>query len=194
MKTRNWVLLTLAFLIAAIGNASDLPKMNVITVEDHKALITYSSNAANKLEITLSECNGEILYFKRTNENCNEYKKVFDFAELGDGKYCICINYGNRSISRDLNVKDNAIQVGTPQCLFEPYFSVCNNKLNVSFLNAAQKQVQLSIYQNGRYIVGADLGKDLAIQKCIDLSDLRQGKYEVILVDKFKEHRYFAQF
>lgn len=193
MKTKIWVTTTLAFFIVVIGYATDFPKMNVIPVEAEKALVAYESSEATPLEITLTNCNGEILYFKRTQKRQNEYKKVFDFSELGAGNYCISINFGNRSISRNISVDKKDISVGAPQRLYEPYFCMENKKLNVSFFNCPQKPVYVNIYKNGKHIEGINLGKDLAIQKRLDLSRLKTGEYEIVLSDFFKEHKYIAQ-
>jgi hypothetical protein len=42
----------------------------------------------------------------------------------------------------------------------------------------------MSIYQDGMYIAGKKLGKELCIQKIFDLSKLDHGKYEVVLSDR----------
>lgn len=193
MKTRTWVLTALAFFIVAIGNATDIPKMNVIPLNEEKALLAYESLVESPLEITLSNCNGEVVYYKRSTKRCSEYKKVFDFSEFGKGNYCVCVNYGNQSISRNVSVKTDGMTIGEATQLYEPYFRVCDKKLNVSFFNAAQKEVHLSIYKNGNYINGIDLGNDLTIQRCLDLSKLKHGEYEIVLIDKAKAHKYFAQ-
>lgn len=193
MKTKTWVLATLAFFIVAIGFATDFPKMNVIPVEAEKALVAYKSSEATPLEITLTNCEGEILYFKRTSKRQSEYNKVFDFSVLGTGNYCVCVNFGNRSISRNFAVNKEDIVVGAPQRLYEPYFCLKDKKLNVSFFNCPQKPVYINIYQNGEHIEGINLGKNLAIQKRLDLSRLEKGEYEIVLSDLFKDHKYIAQ-
>ncbi len=193
MKTRNLVLMTLAFLFAAIGNAADLPKMSITQLDDRKAVVAYNSTQATPLEITLTASNGDILYFKRTSERHKEYSEVLDFNELGSGNYCICFNYGNQSINRSLSVSGKDITVGPAQHCYEPCFRLEKDNLNISFLNLPQKQVYLSIYQGGQLIDGFKLGKDLAIQKRLDLSNLKNGEYEVVVTDSFKEHKYIAK-
>ncbi|MEN8117344.1 MAG: hypothetical protein ABFS16_10215 [Bacteroidota bacterium] len=193
MKTKTWVLTALACLIVAIGFATDFPKMNVVPVEAEKALVAFESVEPSPLEITLTTDDGEILYFKRTEKRCTEYKKIFNFSELGEGNYCVCINFGNRSIARKVDVTKDDIKVGPPQRLYEPYFCMKGDKLNVSFLNCSQKQVYVNIYREGQHVTGVKLGKDLAIQKCLDFSKLESGEYEIVLTDCFKDHKYIAQ-
>jgi hypothetical protein len=193
MKTKNWVLTALAFFIVAIGFASDFPQMNVVPIEAEKALIAFDSPEPAPLEITLTNHDGEILYYKRSQKRYSEYKKVFDFAELGTGNYCVCVNFGNKSITRTVDVTKDKILVGPPQRLYEPYFCIKDNKLNVSMFNCPQKQVLVNIYQSGEHISSVKLGKELAIQKCLDLSRLEKGEYKIVLTDYFKDHVYMAQ-
>lgn len=193
MKTRFWVCTTLAFFIVAIGSASDFPKMNVVPVEAEKALVAFSSSEASPLEITLTNSEGEILYFKRTKQRYSEYKKIFDFSELGEGKYCVCVNFGNQSINRKINVQKEGIEVGQAQRLYEPYFCLKDRMLSVSFFNCPCEPVYVNIYHHGRHIKGINLGKEMTVQKYLDLSRLKKGEYEVVLTDRFKDHKFIAQ-
>lgn len=193
MKTRTWILTILAFFIATVGFATEFPTMNLIPVEGDKAMLAYNAPTAATLEITLSDCNGSILYFKRTTGQENELNQIFDFSELEDGDYCMSVNYGNRSISRNLHIEGEEISVGAPMRCFEPYFTLEDKMLNVSLYNSPQKQVFVNIYKDGTHIDGFKLGKDLAIQKRIDLSRLEAGEYEVILTDYVKDHKFVAE-
>ena len=75
---------------------------------------------------------------------------------------------------------------------YEPFFTFDNDNLNVSFLNAPQKNVYFNVYKNNVHIDGATLGNDLVIHKKIDLSNLEEGKYQVILTDEFKDHVFWV--
>jgi len=193
MKTSKWVLTALAVLIVAIGSATDFPKMNVVPVSGEKALVAFNSDEASPLEITLTASDGEIVYYKKTKERYSDFKKIFDFSELGEGEYCVCVNFGNRSINRKVNVQKDGIKVSEPQRLYEPYFCMKDKKLNVSFFNCPCEPVYVNIYCKGKHVQGINLGKALTVQKCLDLSKLRKGEYEIVLSDKFKDHKYIAQ-
>ncbi len=193
MKSKTWILTIMAFLIAAIGYATEFPKLNVVSLEEDKALIAFSANTANILEISLTNSVGDLVFFKRTTRRQAEFKKVFDFSHMDDGKYCISVNYGNRSVGRSLNVNSDKISVGPPLQLFEPYFKLCGNKLNISFLNCPQKQVYVSVFRNGRRVDRIRMGNNLAIQKCLDLSELEKGEYEIVLTEFFNDHSFMVQ-
>ncbi len=192
MKTRTWVVFTLALLFAVAANATDLPKMNVVQVEDKAALVAYASNYNAPLQVTLSNSSGEILYHKQT-EKCKEFKQLLDLSELGDGEFCVCINYGTQSVSRKITVKDNSISVEEATHCFEPYFCMEDEHLNVSFMNTSKKPVFINFYKDGEHVYGYNLGRSLEIQKGFDLSHLEHGTYEVILTDKVKDHKYIAK-
>lgn len=193
MKTKNWTFTVLAILIATMGYATEIPQMNVVKAENQKALIAYKASFNTTLEVTLTNCEGEILYFKRTEKPQSEYRKIFDFAELGNGKYNVSINYGNQSINRELTIKNKRLEVGTAIRMYEPFLTMKDGKLNLSHLNVPMKNVYLNIYNKGEHVSGANLGKQMAIQKCIDMSTLQGGEYEVVVTDHFKDHRFFVQ-
>jgi len=193
MKTKSWVLATLALFIAAIGSASDFPKMNIVQVNADKALLAYSAPTATPLEITLTNCAGDILYFKRTTERYSEYKKVFDLSKLGDGEFCMSVNFGNQSVSRTIKIAGQTITAGPTMEFYEPCFMLKGKMLDISFLNTGMKQVYLNISQNGKYIDSIKLGRDLAIQKRLNMKRLRTGEYTIVLSEMHKDHTFLAK-
>jgi hypothetical protein len=193
MKTTTRVLTALVFFIAVIGNAVELPKINVVPVEANKALVVYSANGSTPLEITLTDCNCNVLYFKRTSDRHMNYEETIDFSALRNGKYCICFNYGNQSVSRNVMVSKNKIEVGPLFHCFEPCIKLEDKMLNISFLNQHQKQVFVNVYKDGRHIDGFKLGKKLALQKRLDLSNLPSDDYEIVISDCKKTHKFLAK-
>ncbi len=193
MKAKNWVITALAFFIVSLANATDTPKMNVVSLGTQKALVSFKSPTAATLEITITNNSGEIVYYKKSEAKLNEYRKIFDFSELGNGNFNVCLDYGLYSINRDLQVSKKTIIVGPAEKLFEPYFFIKNGRINMSFLNVAQKNVHMEVYKNGEYISSTSLGKDMSLQKSIDLSKSGKGNYEIVISDLFKNHRFFVQ-
>ncbi|WP_319499931.1 hypothetical protein [uncultured Draconibacterium sp.] len=189
MKTKVWAVIVLAFFVAGAASATELPKMNVIQVEENTAMLAYSFSHEAPLQVSLTNFDGEIMYYKET-EHQTAFKKMFDFSELGDGLYCVSINYGNQSINRVLKVEDKKITVSNASFCYEPYYKVKGKMVNLSFLNTRNKPVYVSIYQDGKYIDGSNLGRDVSIQTRLDFSHLKRGTYQVVLTDCVKDHRY----
>lgn len=190
MKTTTWGLTTLALFIAAISFATDLPKMNVNANDASKLAVSFESPTASPVELLISDKDGVILYSWKSELPESKISKMYNLSELGDGTFNICINYGGKSINREVCIKSKNVVIGPAVQLNEPFFNYKNDRLNVSFLNVAQKNVYLNIYKDGEHYAGFTLGKNMDIQKCFDFSTAKKGNYEVVLTDYFKEHHY----
>lgn len=193
MKTKYWVVTTLALFVASIGNATEIPKMSIEPTSYEKAMVTFNSPTAFPIEVSIYTVNGEMIYYWKSEKPQKQLTRIFDLSKIGYGDFDVCINYGMQSINRELSVQKSGIKVGPSVQLYEPYFRFENNQLKVSFLNTVQKSVYLNIYKDGEHVTGVNLGKTLDIQKCLDFSKLEKGKYDVILSDKFKDHNYIVQ-
>jgi hypothetical protein len=138
--------------------------------------------------VTIKNDLSEMVYYYKSKKAEQAYREKFDFSNLDDGKYFLCVNYGNKSLNSELTVTKKEVQAGSVYQSMEPYFSQKGNKLNVSFLNSAQKPVYINIYKDEEHVTGAKLGRDFTIQKCVNLSNLEEGKYKVVLSDWYGEH------
>jgi len=190
MKTKIWVLTTLALFIAAIGFATESPKMNIVSNEYDKILVSFESETACPVELTISNEDGVIMHYWKSESPKKTVNQLLNLSQLDRGTYNVVLNYGGTSINRELSITRNEVKVGPPVKLTEPYFCFKNDKLNVSFLNVANKKVFLNVYKDGEHYNGFTLGKDMDIQKCIDFSMAGKGNYEIVLTDYFKEHYY----
>ena len=190
MKTKIWVLTTLALFIVAIGFATETPKMNIVTNDADQILVSFESATACPIELIITGNDGEVLHRWQSETPKYIYNQLFNFSELGNGTFNVALNYGGKSINRELCVKNNEIKVGPSEQLLEPFFCFRDDRLNVSFLNVANKNVYLNVYKDGEHYNGFTLGKDLDIQKSIDFSMAEKGNYEIVLSDYFKEHHY----
>lgn len=190
MKTTKWVLSTLALLIAAIGFATETPKMNIVATENNKILVSFESSIACPVELTITDADGVIMHYWKSDSPKNIVNQRINLSQLGHGIFNVALNYGGTSVNREMIITRREIKVGEPVKLLEPFFSFKNEKLNVSFLNVANKNVYLNVYKDGEYYNGMTLGKSIDIQKCIDFSMADNGNYDVVLTDYFKEHHY----
>lgn len=188
MKTKRSLVTILAVLIVAIGFATEKVKMNIIPLDSEKALVAFNSETPTNFEVTIKNVENETVYYHKSEKKQQTYKGKFDFSELETGKYIVSVNYGNKSLNSEITVANDHIKAGPVVKSMEPYFSQKNDKLSVSFLNSAQRQVYINIYKNEEHVTGAKLGKDLSIQKCVNLSNLEKGKYKVVLSDWYGDH------
>ena len=194
MKTRIWVVATLVLFVVATTNATNLPKMNVEPVTDEKVKVEFESTTPCPVEITVSQKNGKVVFYTQSEKRKCEFSKTFDFSELRDGLYKVCLNYGNQSVTREVLLDNSQVNIGPARRYFEPYYKVENDMLNVSFLNVSGKNVYLRVYKDGAFVSGANLGKEMCIQKRMDLSNLEKGKYNVVLAEALETHNYAFEY
>jgi hypothetical protein len=194
MKTKNLVLTALAVFVAATVFATQLPTMNVIPVENEKALVAFETMSPADFELTVTNRNGDVFYYKKSDEPAQSHRMVFDLHELEKGNYNVSLKHGNCTLTREITISNHSgMKVGNEIRMYSPYYKFENNKLQLSYLNNAQKNVFLNIYQNGKHVSGKKLGKDMCIQKVFDLSKLDKGTYEVVLSNQADEYSFIVQ-
>jgi YbbR domain-containing protein len=194
MKTKNFVLTALALLVAATGFATQLPTMNVIPVQNEKALVAFETMSPANFELSLKNQKGETIYYKKSEKPAQNYKLVLDLHELEDGNYQVSLKHGNCTLDRQITVsKGSHLRVGEEIRMFSPYYKFENNTLQVSYLNSSQKNVFLNVFRDGQYVTGKKLGKEMCIQKALDFSKLEEGTYDVVLTNNNNEFQFTVQ-
>lgn len=189
MKTRNFVLTALALIVATTVSATKIPTLSVIPVDNQKALVAFETASPAAVELFLKNNAGEILYYKKSETPVDNMRMVFDFQELKDGIYDICLDFDNCKINREVTISKHHLEsVGEQNRTFGPYCKFEDNLLKVSYLNTNQKHVLMNIYHEGQYVAGRKLGKEMCIQKVFDLSKLESGQYEIVLSSSNDEY------
>lgn len=191
MKTKNLVLTALAIFVAATGFATQLPTLNVIPVENEKALVAFETLSPQAFELSLKNNRGETLYYKKSEEPMQEFRLIFDLQNLEDGNYHVNLKHGNCTLDRQITVSNGMhLTVGEEIRMFTPYYKFENGLLQVSYLNNAQKNVFLNLYRDGQFVTGKKLGKEMCIQKTIDCSKLEEGLYEAVISNNNNEFQF----
>jgi hypothetical protein len=194
MKTKNLVLTALAVLVAAAVSATKFPTMNVIPVEQEKALVAFEAGTPAAFELSVTNNKGETVYYKKSEKPVDNYRMIFDFHDLENGSYKVCLDYNNCKISREVLVSNHrCMKVGEEIRSFGPFYKYEDNFLKISYLNQSQKNMHVNIYKDGQFVTGKKLGKDLCIHKMLDLSKLEKGTYEVVLSNRNNEYPFTVQ-
>jgi len=194
MKTKSLALTAIAVLVAATVSATKFPTMNIIPVQKDKALVAIESSSPSEFELSLQNSSGETLYYKKSEKPVQTFSTLFNLHELESGQYEVSLTSGNCKLTREVNIsKDGIIKVGEEVAQFAPCYKFEDNLLKVSYLNNKLRNVNLSIYQDGLYVAGKKLGKEMCIQKIFDLSKLEHGEYEVVLSDRENEYAFLVE-
>jgi hypothetical protein len=173
---------TMAFVaLATLTNAVERPKLNVIPVNNDRAIVTVSNETAAYMELSILAANGDVVYYRQTSDPVTNYHKIYDFKNLAHGKYMLNLKVNDTNISNNFEVSTKGIKVGENKMTFDPWFAFSNNELKVSYLNFDQEKLYLYLYNDNGLVYHNRLGRDFSITKGYDLSKLEKGNYKAVL-------------
>lgn len=186
LKLKNMKTIKLAFAVtglavATIASAVEKPKMNVIPLNSERAIVSVTNENPAIFEVSIEAENGDLVYYKQTSEPVTDFKQIYDFKNLADGKYVLNLKVNDTKVINDFQVSNEKIEVGESRVRFDPYFSFKNNELKLSYLNFDQENLNLYFYNNEELVYETKLGRDFNITTGYDLSKLANGNYRVVL-------------
>lgn len=190
MKTIKFLCTVTAVAIVAIATAVERPKMDVTPLSAEQARVSITNENPALFEMSIETQNGDLVYYKKTTEASTEYRKIFDFTNLEKGKYVMNLKVNDTKVMREFEVNRNSILVGDSEISFDPYFSFENNTLKFSFLNFDEVNYNVYLYNEENLVYSKRMGKNFAIQKGFDLSQLENGNYKVVLSSRDNEYVY----
>jgi hypothetical protein len=190
MKTGKFFSTVAAVAIAAIATAVERPKMDVVPLNADQARISITNENPAIFEMSIETQGGDLVYYKQTTSASTEYQKVFDFADLENGKYVLNLKVNDTKVIQDFEVRNDKIVVGDSKTRFDPYFMFKDNQLKFSYLNFDQENFTMYIYNSDGLFFSKKIGKDFSIQKGFDLTALESGSYKVVLSSLSNEYVY----
>ncbi|HKI88339.1 MAG TPA: T9SS type A sorting domain-containing protein [Draconibacterium sp.] len=189
MKTKKFAFVLLAIVFSISVFATQTPKMNIVALNDSKAIVTAVTDPLESSEISIVSHNGEIVYYKRAKAAAG-FRSVFDLSELKNGMYTVKLKTGAASVKSEIEVSNGTVQVKPTKTEIEPYFSYDKKLLKVSYLNFDQKDISMLVYNGGELVFQADLGNDFTIQRAFDVSKMVDGKFQFILAGTGENYSY----
>jgi hypothetical protein len=190
MKTIKLALTLAAFAVVAMATAVEKPKMNVIPVNAERAVVLATNENPAYFELSINASNGDLVYYKQTSNQVTDFKQVYDFKNLADGKYALNLKVNDTRVINEFEVSRKGIEVGEAKVRFAPYFDYKNNELKLSYLNFDQENMNLSIFNGNGLVYESRIGRDFNITKGYDLSRLETGSYRVMLSSFNNEYQF----
>lgn len=180
MKTKQFALMLLALAFIVSASATEIPKMNVIALDDSKALIAAVTSPNVASEISLVSADDEIVYYRKSKAAA-QYKSILDLSELNDGMYTVTLKTGKVSAQRKLEVNQGKIQVVQMKREIDPFFSYEGDMVKLSYLNSKQNNISLLIYNGNQLVFQSKLGNNFNIQRAFDVSKMVKGEFNFVL-------------
>lgn len=190
MKTIKLAFTVAAFAAATIATAVEKPKLNVIPLSSERAIVAVTNENPAIFEVSIEAENGDMVYFKQTSEPVTDFKQIYDFKNLADGKYVLNLKVNDTKVINDFQVSNKKIEVGESKVRFAPYFNFKNNELKLSYLNFDQENLNLYFYDSEGLVYETKLGRDFNVTTGYDLSKLANGTYRVVLSSANNEFTY----
>lgn len=192
MKTiRTLILVLVASFATTYAMASGGLRVDFSGSENSATLIEMSNVVNTHFEINLKDKFGNRIYSFETAEPSNLLKKKFDFSNLEDGTYWFSVDSNNEKILKKLDIENGNVTIEKIRKSIQPYFVKHGDMIKVTFINPQQENVGLYLLTDSKQLVAkADLGKDVAIHKAVDLSELRYGNYHVVITNNMDVYEY----
>ena len=184
MKKLGTILLLLSVvLFSGTSMAEGILSVNVIPGTNQRAVVSIVDAVGSKFNIEVTDSNGDLVYFKRVKSPEVSFEKMYDFSNLADGIYTFKVKTEKETEINTLEVKGGNAKIYNQQEDLKPYFALKGKFLELSYLNFAEKGMQLKVYDNltSDLIFEKKLQPDFVVLKALDFSKLRKGKYTAVL-------------
>ncbi len=191
MKTILKVTLLFAFVafantLFAVGNL----KVNIIPLSSEKAVVAISCLTNSNLKISVTDDMGRLAYYKEINDPSANYRKIYNFSDLEEGKYNLSVVSDNLTAERQFEINHKTITVGEEKTMLEPFFLYEDGYLKFSYLNFNKENVALYFFNKNQLIYSKKIGRDFNVNSALNLSKLREGNYVAIIAAGGKEYKY----
>jgi hypothetical protein len=185
--------LTMLFAFVAFANtlmATGNLKVNILPVTSETAVVAISNAKASNFQISIENNKGEVVYYKETDSESNDYRKIFDFSNLENGDYKLSVTVDVMTTERSFSIKNQNIAVGKEKNMIEPYFAYKDGILKLSYLNFSEENLKLNLYNENELVYAKAIGDEFSITEGYDLSKLEKGVYAVVLSTNDKCYTY----
>lgn len=191
IKTISKLTMLIAFVafantLMATGNL----KVNILPLTSETAVVAISNTVAANFQISIENEKGEVVYYKETEADSKDYRKVFDFSNLDKGDYKLSVSIDGMSSERTFRIADTNIAVGKEKSLLEPYFAYQNGILKLSYLNFPEDNLSVNFYDENTLVYSKSIGDKFNVTEGFDLSKLDKGAYSVVLSSESETFSY----
>jgi hypothetical protein len=190
MKNFKSILMGVALVvISGAVLASGNLQVNIFPVSKNKTMVHVTNVEKSKYEIEVKNEKGAIVYYKRTVTPQATYAKYYNFSMLNDGDYRLTVKVNNEKMENTLRIQNGQAELVDQRKEVEPFFTLKDNRLELSWLNFAQEDARILVYEDNTLIFEKNLDPKFTVNYALDLSNLGNGNYNAVLVT---DNNYFS--
>lgn len=176
----------IAILGAGVAMASGNLKVNLASNDAELAVVEITNTNMSNYEIELSDEFGNQLYRMETTAPLKELEKRYNLSELQDGNYRYTVKVDKEQITKRLAIEFGEIKVTDIRKTLEPYFCLEGDIIKLSYLNYEHEDIKVYLYDNDDTLLyESNLGNHLAIHRGFNLSALKPGTYDLVLINDY---------
>jgi hypothetical protein len=172
--------------VLATGNL----KVDIKPAGEHKTLVHITNAESSNYEIELVNSKGDVVFYKKTDSPSDLYSKYYDFSKLENGIYSLSVNINKEKKVNTLKLNKGRVEVLEQKTEVEPYFTIRENRLEMSYLNYAQENLSLMFYDGNKLLYKKKLEPEFTIIQGLDLSNLESGNYNAVLATENNHFEY----
>jgi len=189
MKTRKFALALLALAFTVSASATRIPQLSIKALDHSKAMFSALIDPTEPSEIIVQDENGNTVYYKESKA-APEVSTVFNLSELENGVYTFQVKTGSASAIQTVKLHNGEVEIRDLKKHHDPYFANNEERMKVAFLNFEGKKMTLRVYKNNEMIFETGMGNSFVVQKSFDISELKSGVYDVVLVGGNEAYSY----
>lgn len=156
-------------------------KVNIVPAENEKAVVQILNVAESNYEIELKNETGDLVFYKKTDAPSANYARHYDFSMLEDGNYSLTVKGDNEKMENSLKIEKGTVEVINQRKEVAPFFTVNENRLELSYLNFELENLKVFIYDDNTQVFEKELNPEFAVNYAVDFSNLKSGKYDAVL-------------
>ncbi len=186
------LMLFLVVLASGSTMAKGTLKVEMVPGDDEKAMVNVLLAPDSKFEVSVIDSSGKVIYNVSDKTQSFDYRKIYDFSSLGNGKYTFEVKMGDETEIDDLLVKDGEVQIAGQEELLSPYFKLNGKFLEFTFPNTTEKEARLLLYNNDKdyWIFQETLRPEYDISQELNLAALKPGSYKAVLISGENSYDY----
>ncbi|MGM0620802.1 MAG: hypothetical protein ACQETJ_07150 [Bacteroidota bacterium] len=191
MKNLKTILtgIALIFISVAVLATGNL-KVNILPAGKDKSMVQILNVEKSNYEIELRNERGDVVFYKQTDAPASTYIKHYNFAMLKDGNYSLTVKTNDEKLENALKLNNGQVESMNQKREAAPYFTVNDNRLELSYLNFGLENLRVMVYDNNTLLYEKELNPEFTVNYGLDLSNLKSGKYDAVLTAGNSSYEY----
>jgi hypothetical protein len=157
-------------------------KVKIVQAEDDRTVVQVLDIAESHFEIELKNEKRDIVFYKKTDAPSTNYVEHYNFSLLEDGDYELTVKGKTEKMENALKIKNGNVNMVNQRKVVKPFFTVDDERLELSWLNFGLEKPKVLLYDNKTLLYEKELNPEFTINYGLDLSKLKSGTYDAVLV------------